>query len=138
MNTELTAKQIARIERIRAERAAKKLGPRCEYCQCTLLEDKMHFEYKMEDCDTFLCCGKCADDDENDLSDVSLVAVWKFGTSIEVEDPEEFDISDYKDYMFRDQDDEYEPGEKEFIEAFKNEDFDEMVRLFNLKKNKLI
>ena len=234
MNTELTAKQIARIERIRAERAERIVqcescapeeeidmckgcqhpideegmcfpgcdyylyegswkckgcetwrdgekhcaicGPRCEYCHFTLPEYKMHFEYKMEDDDTFLCCGKCADDDENDLSDVSLVAVWKFGTSIEVEDPEEFDISDYKDYMFRDQDDEesvdnrkcicgdtpcveptnpndsplcwscdkhrhddeYEPGEKEFIQAVKNEDFEEMVRLFNLKKNKLI
>jgi hypothetical protein len=99
----------------------------------------MYFEYKMEDEDTFLCCGKCADDEGNDLSDVSLIAVWKFGTSIEVEDPEEFDVSDYKDYMFRDQDYndedyEYEPGEKEYIEAFKNEDFEEMMRLERVRR----
>jgi hypothetical protein len=35
-------------------------------------------------------------------------------------------------------DDEYEPGEREFIEAVKNGDFAEMVRLHRLKKNKLI
>ena len=121
------------------EKCCTNCGPTCEYCQCILPQDKMYFEYKMEDEDTFLCCGKCADDEENDLSDVSLAALWKFGTCIEIEDPEEFDVSDYKDYMFRDQDYndedyEYEPGEKEYIEAFKNEDFEEMMRLERVRR----
>lgn len=77
----------------------------CYKCACVLSEEKMTFEIENEDKDLveYRLCADCFDDkDEDDV----LVAVWKFGTSVGVDEDEEFDVNDYKDYMFS-----YEGGE---------------------------
>jgi len=83
----------------------------CSKCDCVLSEEKMSFEVEWNDGGILkMLCADCFESkDEDDV----LVAVWKFGTSVEVDDADEFDADDYKDYMFANDDDEGSDCESE-------------------------
>jgi hypothetical protein len=165
----LTAKQIARIERIRMERAEKRVDERdhpnifpykmCGFCHerssCgNYTEDDV---WQCEGCDDNReCCENCHDktsreewtdymgndilycDECYERHRVRIERKCKecrFRQSFPNNDLcnicEPHECESEEEY-------EYEPGEKEYIEAVKNGDFEEMVRLDTLKRNKLI
>lgn len=75
----------------------------CDHCNCALIETEMSFEFDYEDGDdihNYRICLRCVDDTIENCEEAKLIAVWKFGTSIEVDEDEEFDMADYKDHMF--------------------------------------
>ena len=145
-NTKLTAKQIARIERIRAERAERIVDQRDSpnvfpYKKCAFCHERNSCGNYTDD-DVWQCesCAPedCADDEAaKDNIHYHRECVGCGDTPcVKPADPIDSPLCWSCDKHRHD--DEYEPGEREFIEAVKNGDFDEMVRLFNLKKNKLI
>jgi hypothetical protein len=74
----------------------------CDHCNCALIETEMTFEFEYEDggdIHNYRICLGCVDD-TIECEEAKMIAVWKFGTSIEVDEDEEFDMADYKDHMF--------------------------------------
>jgi hypothetical protein len=143
MNTEgLTAKQIARIERIRAERAERRVDQRdspniypyklCGFCTERSSCGSYNDEYNCWECES------CAVEEaaKDNIHYYSQCVGCGDTPCVKPDDP--IDSPMCRSCDKHRLDDEYEPGEKEFIEAVKNGDFAEMVRLHTLKKNKLI
>lgn len=85
----------------------------CEYCNCGLIETVMNVEVEWEDGDdlqNYRVCLDCVDDMDKEEK---VIAVWKFGTSVGVDEDEEFDVNDYKDYMFTTGEEEEEEEKEE-------------------------
>ena len=80
----------------------------CFYCECAISHSQMSFEFENEN-ECFYVCGKCYDDfafNGTKIADGNLIAVWKYGTSVEIDEDDEFDINDYTDAMFCDDEEE--------------------------------
>jgi hypothetical protein len=76
----------------------------CNNCDCVLSESDLAIEIETDDENYYLCID-CTD---NKSDDEKIIAVWKFGTSVGIDEDDEFDVNDYKDHMFVDEEEEEE------------------------------
>lgn len=112
----------------------------CDHCNCALIETEMTFEFEYEDggdIHNYRICLGCVDDTIK-CEEAKIIAVWKFGTSIEVDEDEEFDMADYKDHMFASDETTSEPEpepEPEF--EFEKLGIDTLIDIFALWKRKM-
>jgi hypothetical protein len=74
----------------------------CNNCDCVLSESDLAIEIETDDENYYLCID-CTD---NKSDDEKIIAVWKFGTSVAIDEDDEFDVNDYKDHMFVDEEEE--------------------------------
>lgn len=74
----------------------------CNNCDCVLSESDLTIEIETDDENYYLCID-CTD---NKSDDEKIIAVWKFGTSVGIDEDDEFDVNDYKDHMFVDEEEE--------------------------------
>lgn len=134
-NEELTAKQIARIERIRKERKEKlrKMNA-CSWCCNKTPEDQL-----IATVDGKYICVPCVEDYNEDHKDTSYDECDRCGKGYlcqygEGQQPFHEQYCPACEAYCYENDDEYVAGEKQFIEAVKNDDFEEMVRLDRAKR----